>query len=224
MRRGTGHSRTARAALGALLTSLGLAAHPAQSQPLAVLTAIAKALSDAAEAVGKFAESLEKATRAGLRTYDLVAARRAADRLKEIGGRAAMLPMEQRIVVLDPLETYLRDATEALDRGAPLVDAVARWSRATARLDEVVPKVESLLNDVQAARPEFIDPQPYNAFVAALGGRRVILGELRRLPAPRTREEVAQLRALHDRYVELIGQLGRANFALERYIARATSP
>ncbi len=213
------------AVLGALLViSLVLRVPPAQSQPLVVLTAVAKVLSDAAEPVGKFAESLEKATRAGLRTYDLVAARRAADRLKEIGGRAAMLPMEQRIAVLDPLETYLKDATAALDRGAPLADAGERWSRATARLDEVVPKVESLLNDVQAARPDFIDPQPYNAFLAALGGRRLILSELRHLSAPRSREDLAQLKGLHDRYSELIDQLGRANFALAQYIGKATSP
>jgi hypothetical protein len=47
--------------MGALLViCVVLAARPAESQPLLVLTAVAKALSDAAEAVGKFAESLEE--------------------------------------------------------------------------------------------------------------------------------------------------------------------
>jgi hypothetical protein len=196
----------------------------AQGQPLAVLTAITKALSDAAEAVGKFAESLEKATRAGLRTYDLVAARRAADRLKEIGGRAAALPMEQRVLVLDPLQAYLRDARQALDLGAPLPDAEPRWAKATAHIDEILPKVQSLLSDVRAAQSDFVDPAPYNALVAALGGRSLILGQLRGLSPPRSREEVAQLQGLHERYVELIAQLGRANAALEQYIVKATSP
>ncbi len=69
-----------------------------------------------------------------------------------------------------------------------------------------------------------MDPKPYNAFLAALGGRRLILGELRRLPAPQSREELAQLQGLHGRYVELLDQLGRANFALAQYIGKATSP
>lgn len=198
--------------------------HAVHGQGLATLTTVATALSSAAEAIGKFAESLEQATRAGLRTYDIVAARRAAESLRAISGKAATLPGEQTILVLDPLEQYLTDATEALKRKRPLPDAATRWARATARLDEVVPKVEGLLADVKAARPEFVDPQPYNAFVAALGGRQLVLKELRQLPPPTSSQDVARLQTLHDRYADLLGQLGRANAALEQYILKSTTP
>ena len=209
----------------ALVCASGMPAGRAvHGQGLATLTTIATALTSAAEAVGTFAESLEKATRAGLRTYDIVAARRAAESLRAISGKAAALPGEQTILILDPLDQYLRDATDALKRKRPLPDASKRWARATARLEEVVPKVEGLLADVKAARPEFVDPQPDNAFVAALGGRQLILTELRQLPPPTSSQDVARLQTLHDRYAELIGQLGRANAALEQYILKSTTP
>ncbi len=43
------------------------------------------------------------------------------------------------MLVLDPLERYLHEATQALDRGVPWADAAERWSKATARLDEPAP-------------------------------------------------------------------------------------
>jgi hypothetical protein len=194
--------------------------------PAATFTAVTTALTSAAQAIATFVENLEKATRAGLRTYDLVAARRAADVLRAIGARAAPLPGEQAVLVVDPIEQYLTAANAALKRGAPLplTEATKRWAGVNARLDQVVPKVEGLLAEVKAAAASFVDPKPYNAFLAALGGRQLVLAELRKMPPPRSREETTQLQTLHDRYQELITQLQRANAALEDYIARSTTP
>lgn len=209
-----------------LLCAAVLLGQEARGQAPATFTAITTALTSAAQAIGALVENLEKATRSGLRTYDLVAARRASEALRAISGQAAALPGEQRMLVLDPLDEYLQAANAALKRGAPLPPAEAsrRWTAATGRLEQIVPKVEGLLADVKAAAPSFVDPQPYNAFVAALGGRRLVLAELKKLPPPRTREDVARLQTLHDRYAELLAQLARANTALEQYIVKSTAP
>jgi hypothetical protein len=99
---------------------------------------IAAALGDTAAVVGKFAESLGKGPGAGVPAYERVAARRAADRLREIGRQAAILPIAQSGSLVDAVERTSRTAWRLFEREALLAErglreAVSVWSTGSAR-------------------------------------------------------------------------------------------
>jgi hypothetical protein len=92
-----------------------LVTQPPQISPLAAVVDIAAALGETADVVIKFAESLGKGPGAGVRAYDLVAGRRAADRLREIGRQTAMLSVEQPVALIAPLERYVKERWRAFE-------------------------------------------------------------------------------------------------------------
>jgi hypothetical protein len=127
--------------LGVVIALWLLVATPAtQVVPLATAVVdIAAALGDTAAVVGKFAESLRKGPGAGVPAYERVAARRAADRLREIGRQAAILPMAQPSSLVDAVERSGRAAWERFEREAVLAErrlrgAVSVWSTGSARV------------------------------------------------------------------------------------------
>jgi hypothetical protein len=87
--------------------------------PLAAVTDTIGAAADAAGTLGKVAESLGRGG-GGVRAYDVAARRRAADRLREIGREAAMLPRAPGVLI-DRTEKAVRGAWRACERETLLI-------------------------------------------------------------------------------------------------------
>jgi hypothetical protein len=103
---------------------LVITASPVRIAPLAAVSDTVGAFADTADMLGNFAESLKKKG-GGVRAYDVVAGRRAADRLREIGREAAMLPRAPGVLI-DRVENAARGAWRVCRREALLIAQRAR--------------------------------------------------------------------------------------------------
>ena len=207
-------------ALAILVASFSLSVYRSHAQALVVLSAVAKALSDAAASLDKFADGLTKLVKLG----DFVGlpvseAKRAQQRLLEMRGRTTQLVITQMRTFEDDgaLANYIALAKQ----GASAADLSARWERLGDSLSELIARVAELLRDVASERSGFVTDPAYKEFLQVLQARVSILERLRKMPAPTTSEEIRELEVVRDKYNILIARLDRANDALAEYIKAA---
>jgi hypothetical protein len=198
------------------------------AQPLVILTALAKALSDAAASVDKFADGLTKLAKLG----DFVGlpigeAKRARQRLLNMRARTTRLIGQQQQVFPGQdeggeslIERYIAAATPGASPPFPSPPP-PQWGDVRAAISNLVRQVAELLRDVESERSGFVAEPTYKEFVEVLRARVSILQRLQNMPAPVTSEEIRELAIVRDRYAALIERLDRANDALAEYIKAA---
>lgn len=178
------------------------------AQGLGTLLALGKLLTESAKAVEVFAVAVERLLESGTRVYDLIAARKAESRLKEISAQTSILIGVQSVRVVDRIDRYLAQPTPE------------NWKRFQDGLPDVLRLVNDLLQDVQKERSGFIVEQQaaFEEFVASLSRRHSLLTELLATPAPQSKEEIDALRLVREQYAQLMNSLRRANRAISIYV------
>jgi len=205
-----------------VILAISIALVPVQEsagQGLATLAAIAKALSDAAASVDKFADGLTKLVKLGDTVgFRLSEAKRAEARLTNIRARTTQLLVAQRTVLIENLDGYINKVrAQKLDRAS----ASPSWNAVLDDVSDVLVQVKTLLGDVKNERSDFVNEDAYAEFLEALEGRAAILGRLREVPPPVTEGELSDLEGVRDKYQVLMSSLGRANAALAEFIKAA---
>lgn len=173
---------------------------------IVILREIVDVIGAAAESLAKVAVSFEKAVAAGVRTYDLFAARNAEERLFELRARTGHLVAAQQVVVFDNISDYLTDPTPDT------------WKLVQDKLTTIFAEVTGVLSDLREEDSAFVATDAYQAMVVALHSRSSLIVKLRSLPPPTEPEELDVLREARDRYGNLIQNLRRANDALAAYL------
>ena len=210
----------------ALLLGIIVAAAPvtrSDAQPLVILAAVAKALSDAAASVDKFADGLTKLAKLG----DFVGlpvgeAKRAQQRLLDMRARSTQVVVQQMPIFQgdnpgESLNDYIMNAKS----GASPAMLAARWDNVRAALAKLVGQVAGLLQDMENERSGFVNEPAYKEFLQVLRARVSLLQQLQEMPAPTTSDEIRELEVVRDKYNVLITRLDRANDALAEYIRAA---
>jgi hypothetical protein len=209
-------------ALVILVATFSLSVYRSHAQALVVLTAVAKALGDAAASLDKFADGLTKLVKLGdFVGLPISEAKRAHQRLLEMRGRTTQLVIKQMRVFEGDDPGGLTDYIALAKRGASAADLSARWERIGDSLSELMARVAELLRDVESERSGFVTDPAYKEFLQVLQARVSILKRLEQMPAPTTNEEIRELESVRDRYITLIARLDKANDALAEYIKAA---
>src|SRR5262249_53888169 len=142
-------------------------------QALTVLTALAKAISDAAASFDKFADGLWKLAKLG----DFVGlpvseAERAQQRLQGIRARTVGLTEVQRGIFIQNLEVYIVSA----NGGAPADELSKAWDGGIRNeISDLLRVVETLLKDLENERSGFVNTPAYKEFVSVLSARVSLL-------------------------------------------------
>lgn len=198
-----------RAALAAASVLLVLAAPVSgRASTLDVLAKLASLLAKAGDIVSNLAEGIEDANAAGLRIYDTHAARAAYNRLLDLRTDILVLPMVQRDLVIDPIDTYL---------AAP---DPAAWPEVQGSLQDVLAKVIDVEQRLTEERSDFVLESGFAELLQIIRSRGGLLLVLLDVPPPRTEAELAELRRTRERYATLIAELERARLALDNYLRR----
>lgn len=172
------------------------------------LAGAAKVLETAIGSVKSFAESLRDAVKAGYQTIDIVSARRAQKRLKNVLVEVNDLVIQQGII--------FRPVTEKKVR----VPDAPRWAKLREELKDLLKRVEELLAEVRAERSDVVTDDAHRMLLETLAGRQAALTRILEMEQPPTSdEEVAAFRSFVTHYVNLIVTMRQATTALAGYIA-----
>jgi hypothetical protein len=187
-----------------------LFASTAQAQGSAVfrLAELGKALGDAAEAVGKLADSIAKIVGLGSTAWDHVSVRRTRSRLIALSAGISQVRQSQTVVI-SSLEDYisarrgdLRSGNVTLSRGAR-AEYESAWKYLTDRIGSILLDVKSLLKSVEDERSDFVLSDEYNELIQLFGQRIDLLSKLRAIPAPLNKNDIDSLDIVTKNYEKL---------------------
>lgn len=181
----------------------------AEAQPaVGVFGAIAVAAGQGADALGKFADSLDKFTRVAMKIHDTLATRRDKKRLKDLSKRFVWLEVEKRDIY-DSIQQYLEQ------RSSPT------WSDIASRIPRATEEVVRLIEDLKKEGSDFVVevPDAYRDLIYGLGVKQRILERLRTSASPTSSGEMKELKQLAVALDKEIRSIERASDALAKYVA-----
>jgi hypothetical protein len=179
---------------------------------------LGKALSDAADAIGKLGDSIAHLAALGAKGWDAVSARRTRDRLIDISARLSVLSRAQ-VVMLRNIDEYITQyctdsgcvsSFEAQDSWEALVDGVTG----------ITNDVSVLLVDLENERSGLVTEDVYQDLIGTLQDRKEALSVVRLSLAPSSAADLRALRYASRAYRILIANLQAAIKALNTYIQK----
>jgi hypothetical protein len=176
------------------------------------------AINAAAGVVKTFAESIQGALKAGIETYDLIAARSDERRLKNILATSIVLVTEQHGLVFHDIDFFMKNPGRL------------GWIGIIDHIITIMEKVDKLLERIEKERSDFILEESYREFIQLLHRRKIYLNQLSRSgffslsplhgPYSLTRYEIDELKDFLRTYQGMIESLKLANAALAEYIKK----
>lgn len=178
--------------------------------PLDSMTEVSEALEAAGTGLEKLVAAVQQLVASGVRGFDIVVARRAASRLRNISALGTRLGITQR-AVLDEIEGYLQHPDPA------------KWLKVTEELQEILVAVTEVFSMVQRERSEFVAEPAYELLMSTLYSRSLVVSGLIDLPAPKSAHELEELAVVHDKYRNLLDQLRIARNELNEYLKQQSN-
>ncbi len=167
----------------------------------------AKLLETAAQLVKTVTEAIRDAIKASLDTADLISARKAETRLRNMYLRAGSLCRQQGIFLMPAAEKYIT------------VPTGEHWHIVRRQIESVLNEVEPLLSDLAQERGNFVLEPTYMALVETMKQRQVALEGVLTLPSPPTSpENLEKFKEFLKKYVILIRDLQQLELAVAAYL------
>jgi hypothetical protein len=178
------------------------------------LSALGKALGDAADAIGKLGDSVAHLASLGQQGWDAVSARTTRNRLRDISARLTILSQYQNVRVIENLDEYIREAQLA---PSPYL-LQSSWSHLLKGLVSTLGDVKALLGDLEKERSDLVTQSVYQDLIETLGNRASLLDRLLDSPAPTSPQEIQSLQVASANYKTLRENLLKAIQAINTYI------
>ncbi len=165
----------------------------------------------AGDAIGKITDGVRKLIVAGDDGWKTISAQRTHESLVELSASLTGLAASQRVGAIPALESYIRQPnTES-------------WMLVAAQIGGVLNQVDAILTRLNQERTDLVLQPAYVKLQNTLRTRASLLSRLQGVPPPTTKAEIAELRALLERYRILVAQLESARDELNEY-ARNSEP
>jgi hypothetical protein len=170
-------------------------------------------LADAGKAVANINDGLDRAITTKTRLPDDAKLNVLRAKAKDLDVRLASA-IGHKEYLISSLRLYLLNPTSA------------RWRNTRAEMDvisEITGRIMIELNDDQPELVELAGPSLVSNLMAVMLSRAGLLMEMSALPEPSSEGDRTALKALVDRYDELVQQLRRLNVTLDRYAVSFTA-
>ncbi|UFS70181.1 hypothetical protein LPW11_20190 [Geomonas sp. RF6] len=170
-------------------------------------TGAAELIDSAARIIKTFTEGLRDALKASIETVDLVSARTAQNRLREVHRRALFLVNRQGLMLMPSAEKYTQ------------IPTAENWRAVREEIVGTLKEVEALSGDLMALRGDFLLEETYLGLLEAMTKREHALREVLEISEPPTTpNEMGAFREFLKSYVVLVRELQHMNISLGGYI------
>lgn len=179
------------------------------------LGGIANAITAAAESLGKFADSVSKVASLSIAGYDEVTARKDQARLKQLYMKLVDYETVQGNAE-HALETYIKYC----ESGATEAHLGPIWSEFRSKIDTLAAELTPIVEAWKTEQADFILEEAYVTLRKTLSVRSELFFDFLKMDEPKTAEEVAQVRLLHQAWTHLMSELKRSRVALSSYLSK----
>ena len=94
------------------------------------------------------------------------------------------------------------------------------WDIIVQSINAAMRDVEELSSDLREERSNFILEETYREMLGSLSNRIALFDKLRSTAAPRSREDIQALEAIHREWKRLLAELTRTTEELSRYLKK----
>jgi hypothetical protein len=189
----------------------------AKDGTIGLIVELGDLLAKAAEAISRFGDSIAHLVTLGAQGYDAAAARKAQADLYALRVNLGGLVFGPNALLLLSINQYLQRASAAPKPSAEVLKM--DWDAVVNKVNMATIQVDSLLEDVQKIRSDFILLDAYSTIQMALYGRESILARLYLLPPPVDEDELQALAKAGEEYQKLSLATQKASRQLATYIS-----
>lgn len=181
---------------------------------VAAIAAVVVLVANAGDALSKISKGFRDLITAGSDAYSFSAAVRERDRLKLLSKDLRELTQGSNVMLVQSIDYYIAMAR----RKRPEPEVEAAWTLVASHVDQTLISVTRLLEDVKQEKGDFVLMPAYESLLATLTSRSITLGRLKSIDAPTSKEELAQLELLSEKYRIFIANAREATNQLNEYI------
>jgi hypothetical protein len=166
----------------------------------------------AADSIKKFADAIKYCASSGVAGYDYISAKREMKRLKEISAQATEFRYCSQSTLYNDIDSYLKHPNPESAEWKP------QWNVIKKDISNVIERIKSLLDDVKKERSDFILEEDYKKLIFSMSSRISLLERMRKIPSPKTNEELEELKKLNREYKRLLNNFSDAIDQLNQYL------